>query len=113
MLVCPDSGWSLATFIGGEPDMKKTLSIAAVIGLLATPALAGFASGPVTPAKEEAPAAAVVDERPKLDGCKGYCNIAPGLFSGNMADDATIRANCPADSIARGGTVVYELLPKN
>lgn len=87
--------------------MKVFLPVVAAIGLFATPALAGFASGPATPAPE-APAAP--PPPPQLDACKAYCNSAPSIFGANMADSGTIRANCPEDSVARGGSTIYELV---
>ena len=88
--------------------MKKAfVPLAAALCLFASPALAGFASGPATPAPE---APAPVEQTPQLDSCKAYCNHAPGMFGANMADGGTINANCPADSIARGGSVTYELV---
>ena len=88
--------------------MKVFVPIAAALALFATPALAGFASGPATPAPETpAPAPAAV---PQLDACFAYCNAQPGLFGANMADRGTINANCPADSVARGGSTIYELV---
>lgn len=81
--------------------MKKFLPIVAVVGLFASPALADFAAGPATPA--DPPAA------PQLDACKKFCNFPAGSGN-NLADGGTIRSHCPADSIAAGGDVVYELV---
>lgn len=78
--------------------MKKFLPLAAALGLFASPALADFAAGPATPAAA-----------PQLDACFKFCNYPQGTWE-NMGNDGTIRSNCPADSIARGGGVVYELV---
>lgn len=82
--------------------MKTVLPLVAALGLFATPALADFAAGPATPADEPAV--------PQLDACLAFCNHAPSFFGPNMATAGTIAASCPADSIARGGDVVYELV---
>lgn len=87
--------------------MKNVLSLAVAMGLFASPALAGFASGPATPAKEPE---VMAEKAPTLKSCHAYCNYAPGMFGKNMASGSTIRANCPADSVAQGGSVVYELV---
>ena len=47
---------------------------------------------------------------PQLDACYAFCNHPQSFFGPNMANSGTIAANCPADSIARGGSVVYELV---
>ena len=87
--------------------MKTVLALVAVLGLFATPAMAGFASGPATPAIQTP---APVVSTPQIDACYAYCNHAQSFFGPNMADDGRIRANCPEDSIARGGSTVYELV---
>ena len=78
--------------------MKKFLPLVAALGLFASPALADFAAGPAEPAAA-----------PQLDSCFAFCNYPQGTMQ-NLGNDGTIRANCPADSIARGGNVVYELV---
>lgn len=80
--------------------MKKFLPIVAALGLFATPALADFAAGPATPAEPPVP---------QLDACFAFCNHPAGTMQ-NLGSAGTIKANCPADSIARGGDVVYELV---
>jgi len=91
--------------------MKVLVPLIAVLGLVSTPALADFASGPAVPATEApAPAPTPVVQTPQLDACKAYCNFEPSLFGRNMATPDTISENCPSDSIARGGSTVYELV---
>lgn len=88
--------------------MKSLLPLTSVLVLVGTSAFAGFASGPATPAAE-APAP-VVAQTPQLDACFAYCNYRQSFFGQNMAASGTISSTCPADSVARGGSTVYELV---